>query len=302
MSPTSATVYVNPSAIGSLWVPDESSRQLFRAPVQAPFHHVAVHVVQSPRIGQLHSHPVSLLRVIQIPGVVSESAVIRIIAVAEPSLCSGPTGVFPLGGSGQSICMANRQPSGLPLGLSQLGAVFDGLPPIDVVGWPIRVSIKVEGSLAHQRLIFSLRDFVAADPKATTDGHECLRSLVRAAVRFGGGAAHSEGAGVHSHQAAWRRIRNRFPANRIGGFKGGLPRVRTADRRRATRNQRHCAEKCGNGCCRSPESQRFNHLIEFDEFPSRMLRPFYPSEGSPFIASVALRPWKRASPRRRWMP
>ena len=98
---------------------------LRRVLIEAPLRHVAVHIVQPPRIGFLESDLVIFIVAIARHGAVfavAEPAIVfelfRIVAEGISGVLSGPAGVFPLGLGGQAIIMPRlrRQPFAVHFG------------------------------------------------------------------------------------------------------------------------------------------------------------------------------------------
>src|SRR5687767_9613518 len=68
-------------------------------PIVAPFVYVAVHVVQTPRVGFLLTDGMSV-QLLGVIGVLEEPSVVaeRLLVAGEPTgRRAGPTGIFPLG-------------------------------------------------------------------------------------------------------------------------------------------------------------------------------------------------------------
>src|SRR5207344_455183 len=99
-------------------------------PVLAPLPDIPMHVIQSPRVGQLL--PYRMRRsaaVAAIPRVVRQVGVARVIPIAEPRRGPPPARILPLRLRRQPIHTVGRNPPRRPLPLRELAAVVRGVKP-----------------------------------------------------------------------------------------------------------------------------------------------------------------------------
>src|SRR6185295_10819049 len=100
--------------------------------IAAPFPHISVHVVQTPRVRRLLPYLVGMILGIgAVPGKIGEPRFV--VAEAVQRLRPSAAGKFPLRFGWQAILPARRQPACLPLLLGEHTAELDGVLPRDAL-------------------------------------------------------------------------------------------------------------------------------------------------------------------------
>ena len=93
---------------------------------------IPMHVIQSPRVGQLLPHRMRrTTAVLVIPRVLGQIGVARVIPIAEPRRGPRPARILPLRLRRQPIHTIGRNPPRRPLALRELAAVVRGVEPTD---------------------------------------------------------------------------------------------------------------------------------------------------------------------------
>ena len=127
--------------------------------VKHPFGHVAVHVVQAPRIGFLLSDlGVAVFAVVEIPGVVFQ--VIRIVAERIGGRGPGPAGVLPFCFSGEPIVTTGVGTEPLAIHLGRVLGHADGRVTVAAHAEG-HVGVSGGGASDGVDQLFPIRDFLA---------------------------------------------------------------------------------------------------------------------------------------------
>src|SRR5262249_24929076 len=162
-------------------------------PVRAPLPHVAVDVVQTPRVRFLLSHrmgPMSTM--IQIPGVLLQLSISWIVTIRKPARTSRPARVFPLGLGRQSVFVTWRQfPSG-PFQMRQLTAELVCFIPSDPFNRQTQIAFAVGRIVRHQFQPLPLGHFVLPEPEPAANSHGRLWSFVFYPIRLVCRTAHGK--------------------------------------------------------------------------------------------------------------
>src|SRR6266496_2535685 len=94
----------------------QAPAQIWAIPIPTPLPHVSRHVIQAPRVRQQLSHRLRHVEtVVEIPGVVVQIGIARIIPVIEPRGRASPTGILPLRLRRQAVNTVRRYPPGSSL-------------------------------------------------------------------------------------------------------------------------------------------------------------------------------------------
>src|SRR5262245_6117797 len=113
----------------SLRIDHGSARQISQ-PVLAPFPHISFHVIQSPWIRKFLANRVnSEFTVQEVPRMIRQARVIKVIAVAEPRRRPSPRRPFPLRFCGKTINAGGGNSSRRAFPLSEPGAIIRRVLP-----------------------------------------------------------------------------------------------------------------------------------------------------------------------------
>src|SRR5690348_1378608 len=163
--PKSAPNDAQRTRVGPLRVEDPAAG-IEAIPILAPLLQAAVHVVETPGIGQLLPDRVGSATAIDvIPGIVGQIGIAGIIGVAEAGRGAGAAGILPFGFGGQPIYSVRRNVTGGALLLRKLGAITRGLKPRCAVHrttqvHTVAVVVEVARIAADQGQVLALGDQV----------------------------------------------------------------------------------------------------------------------------------------------
>src|SRR5262245_33612296 len=152
-----------------------------RIPIAAPFADVAIHIVQSPGVGQLPSNFVRPVGIVHVPGEFADPRLVLAEAVSRwrPRAAS----VLPLRLRRQAVFPPRREPPGFSLLLAEQAAELDGILPRDAFDRELvhidsgrqcvaaPAARKEAGIVVHHLAILALRYLVLAEPEPTSQRH-----------------------------------------------------------------------------------------------------------------------------------
>src|SRR5262249_23756669 len=133
-----------------------NSTHLVAVPILTPLPDVPIHVVQSPRIGQLLPDRMNSKienREIQEPRVIRQAAVTRIVSITKPRRSAGACGAFPRGLGGEAVLAAGGDAPRRDFLLRKLSAVVRRVGPSDAGNRPTQIARKVAWILSDDRQV-----------------------------------------------------------------------------------------------------------------------------------------------------
>ncbi len=179
------------AAVGE--VGDGAAREGALPGVEAPFHDIAMEVVEAPGIGLFGAYGVGGGgAVFVVPGEAVDEGGVGIVAEGEAGAGAGAGGVFPFGFGGETVGVGVGEVAGGLLPLGEVFAVGHRFLPVDALDGAGGVVEVEAGVVAHEGDELGLGDFVLADPEASGEDDAGLGTFIEVAFRFIGRAPHEE--------------------------------------------------------------------------------------------------------------